>query len=82
MRPHVKITEVPKTTNRFLVSLYNPFLPVLSNPPSHNFSKPFPESQNFSNMLMFPRKIQSTGNKFRARVFANFKESMNISTPQ
>ena len=80
MRPHVKITEIPKTTSRFLVSLYNPFLRVLCNPPSHNFSKQFLDSQNFSNTLMFPRKIQSLGNKYR--IFAYFKESINISTPQ
>ena len=63
MRPQVKITEIPNTTNRFLMSLYNPFLPVLSNPPSHNFSKQFLESRNFLNTLMFPGKIQSVGNK-------------------
>ena len=80
MRPHVKITEIPNTTNRFLVSLYNPFLRVLSNPPSHNSSKQFLESQNFSNTLMFQRKIQSMGNKYH--IFAYFKESINISTPQ
>ena len=38
MKPHIKIMEISNTAKRFLGSLYNPFLLVLSNPSCPQFT--------------------------------------------